>query len=159
REDPSFALAHSWLAVVLGNGRDYESMKPLAREHDERALALSAAASPRERLRIEGNYYKHTGRADKAVASLEELVKIDTDDGGAWLDLAALCFGQGRIPDALRGLERGAALRPNDFMTLTWIAQAYASGMGDLEHARVYVQRAAALWPAQRDALGSELWR
>ncbi|HEX6465375.1 MAG TPA: tetratricopeptide repeat protein, partial [Vicinamibacterales bacterium] len=159
REDPSFALAHSWLTVVLQNGPDFRSVAPLAREHDERALALSRDTSPRERLHVEGTYYMNRGQTDKAVAAWEALIKIDPDDAVAHSQLSVLYFGQRRIPDALRELERMVALQPNDFTFLAFTAQSYALWAADLDHARPLVQRAAALWPAQRDALGSELWR
>lgn len=159
REDPEFALAHSWLATVLRNDADVATATPLIKEHDDRALALSAHATERERLHIVGMYYMTHGQAATALGAWEALIRIDPTD---WLPhhyASSLYYSLGRIAEALREIERVAELRPNDFTIAVITGQSWVLWTGDVDRARPYVERARALWPAQQSRFASEAGR
>jgi tetratricopeptide (TPR) repeat protein len=159
REDPEFALAHSWLAVVLGNEPDARVIDPMVKEHEERALALASHTTERERLHIVGTYQSAHAEPEKALATWEALARMDPDNWLVHHYLSALYYRSRRIPEALRELERVAQLRPHDFRIAVYTAQSWVIWAGNPERARTYVERARELWPAQQSSLASEIGR
>jgi tetratricopeptide (TPR) repeat protein len=155
REDPQFALAHSWLALVLRSQPDAAS-STTAQEHEDRALALATQTTERERLHITGMYQLGHEQPEKALATWEALARIDPDNWLAHQYMSVLYYGLRRIPEALREAEKVAELRPHDFRIAVFTAQSCVLWGGDPNRARPYVERARALWPAQESSFSSE---
>jgi tetratricopeptide (TPR) repeat protein len=158
REDPDFALAHSWLAAVLMNDPDFKSVEPLIKQHEDRALELSTQTTERERLHIVGMYHMAHRQPAKALGAWESLIRMDPTEWLYHQYASAMYSALGRTPEALREAERVAQLLPNDFDTAVGVAQSWTYA-GDLDRARPHVERARALWPTQRGEFASEVKR
>lgn len=138
QEDPEFASAHIQLAALL-----FDHDKRV--QHAKRAFELSNKTTDRERMFIEGRYYQLTAQDRKAISAYEVLLSIYPDEEEATNALTSLYLQVGRSQHAVVLAARSAEMRPNDFGTVAAAAHSYLVWGGDLESARVYVQRARAL--------------
>lgn len=114
-EDPDFASAHIMLGYVLDN------MNRTGRaQHWERAFALAATTSERERLFILGSYYgsKSARPGDeawtKAIAAYEQLVRHYPDDHWGLNNLHFFYDAEGRTRESLQLRVRKLDLRPEN---------------------------------------------
>ncbi len=107
--DPDFAMVHQQLAEV------YNRMGEPGQEraHRERAYALRAKLTDRERLTIEGAYHSSREDYDRAVESLQTLVGLFADDPVARSDFAFGLRDVGRLRDAIEQLRQALALDPH----------------------------------------------
>ena len=94
---------------------------------------------------IEGRYYQFTAQDWEAISAYEALLSIYPDEEEATNALTSLYLQVGRSQHAVVLAARSAEMRPNDFGTVAAAAHSYLVWGGDLESARVYVQRARAL--------------
>jgi len=157
REDPQFASAYRRLALVMASQPDSPALRSVMVQHAERALALADRVTEAERLRIVATYHTIRAEYEKATAACEALTKLDPDDWEAHSALASLYYRLSRNREAVNEVERAANLRPNDFGSVVWAAQAWAITANDVDHARPYVERARALLPAHADRVSGEL--
>ena len=140
------------------NDPDFKTVEPLIKQHEDLALELSTRTTERERLHILGMYHMVHRQPAKALAAWEALIRLDPSDWTYHQSASAMYSALGRTPEALREAERVAELRPHDFAIAVSVAQSWAWA-GDLDRARPYVERARALWPAQRNQFVSEIER
>jgi tetratricopeptide (TPR) repeat protein len=75
--------------------------------------ALSLPYDPRARLRY-GVFLYRAGRAEEAIAPLEEAVRRDPGFAPAMAELGRVYYQLGRAADAVRHLERAVALDPGN---------------------------------------------
>lgn len=107
RSEPGFALAHAYLALVLGLGhrvgllKDREQVAAAAREEAERALALDSLDS--NVLGIAGCALADIGLVDRALPALEQSIDIHPGNAQAWTAL-----GTARMMQAIRRLRSPA---------------------------------------------------
>ena len=94
--DPTFAMAHRWRAASLYNvDVDWETVK----EAYNKGMALSAKASEKERLYIEGNYAGVIeGDLEKRLRIYKEYVKKYPKDKEGYLQLG-MSYGHFRMDD------------------------------------------------------------
>ena len=158
-EDPDFASGYMHLAWTIRNQRrpatDY--LPPA-----ERAVALAARVSERERYFILGSYHSMLGLAaqaaldqdlatieyEQAVTVYEALLQLYPDDYWGTNNLATLYrvySPLGRTEEGLRYQMRLADLRPKDFQSNFFAAQRIVQSGTDTTEAQPYLQRARAL--------------
>jgi hypothetical protein len=156
-EDPDFAAACIWLAIVVRLDGERRGVSRLdeALVHAERAVALSSRVSRFERVRAEEQRHfvkflmnppepEATVHAKALIAGCEELLQLRPDDP----DVLIGCINFYQLtgtpnPDVAIRL---AELRPSTARWQMAAAQAILEARpGDLERAREYVRRAARL--------------
>ena len=144
-EDPDFASSYMHLAWTIRNQRRpaTEYLPPA-----ERALALAARVSERERYFILGSYHHMVGQDEQAVTVYEALVRLYPDHYWGTNNLANVYGRLGRREEAIRWRVRRADLRPTS-LPLTFVAARSLLAIGDVAAAEPYVERARALASAE----------
>ena len=96
--DPSFASAHSALAIACNNmGKTLD-----ARRHMERAYALRERMSERERMRILANYHESmTGDLYRSVEALRQWQASPYAEGTSWTNCGSAYASLGQWDKAL----------------------------------------------------------
>ena len=158
-EDPDFASGYMHLAHTIRNQQKpaTEYLPPA-----ERAVALAARVSERERLFILASYHHMLGHAsqaaldedlatfeyEQAVTAYEALLRLYPDHYWGPGNLAYVYGRLGRGEEAWRWWVRGADLRPTS-LGVTQGAARSLLGIGDVAAAEPYVERARALASAE----------
>ncbi len=188
REDPSSAVAHSNLGVVLTEaGRVEEALDPLS-------TAVALAPNQPEPLINQASGFRAAGRPDEAESCLRKalgmapnsaiaqsqlgLVLIDLDRldeaeicccqalaqnldyAPGYLNLGAVYFAQAKPDDALEAYEAAAALDPTSAAAYSGLANALRH-TGRFDDAIAAAQKAAALAPNSASShynLGLAYW-
>ena len=139
-EDPDFASGYTHLAWTIRNQRRpaTEYLPPA-----ERAVALAARVSERERYFILGSYHHMLGQDEQAVTAYEALLQLSPDHYWGTNNLAAL-----NPEAAARWRVRAADLRPTHFGATISAARALVV-IRDVAAAEPYIERARALASAE----------
>jgi serine/threonine protein kinase/tetratricopeptide (TPR) repeat protein len=149
--DPEFAVAYLVLARVNGALTDIQGQNNAY----ERAMALSAKATEKDRLYIQAAY---AGAVEmdqkKRLELLRRLLDAYPKEKDAHYELATFLRNEGRLQEAVAEYDRALALDPNYGYALNQIAYSYAD-MGDYGKAIASFERYAALYPGDANPLDS----
>ena len=158
-EDPDFASGYMQLALTIRYQlRPATEYLPPA----ERAVALAARVSERERYYILGSYHEMLGMAaqaardedlatieyEQAVTVLEALLRLYPDHYWGTSRLGHANEQLGRMEEAWRWLARRADLRPTRLPQIVNLARHFLV-IGDVAAAEPYLERARALASAE----------
>jgi tetratricopeptide (TPR) repeat protein len=144
-EDPEFASAYMHLAFAIHNQR---------REPDEflvfaeKAAARAKNTTLQERLFILGSVAAMRGDTDEALTHYQNLLKINPDHYWANNNVAGMLGRGRRSPESVPYRVKLVALRPNQFITNYFAAEAIQYWTERPEEAEPYYRRAAELMPA-----------
>jgi serine/threonine protein kinase/Tfp pilus assembly protein PilF len=142
--DPTFALAHSWLAFVLLDVGDVKA----SREEYELAKRYSVKATEKERLYIEADYARYVEHDPLAYSNLmEQLVRSYPKEKQFHLDLGVF-LKDTDLPRAIGEFTKAAELDPQFGPALQELGLAYR-GTGDYEKALGYYRRYIAVYPGE----------
>lgn len=121
--DPDFAMAHA----ALGNDYfSYIANAPVqGKEEYEKALALSARTTDRERLIIQTSYAADLGHIADADVLYRAYLSQYPDDWAMLSDYALLLRRHGRGPEAIAQYKELIRLAPDDAKTYVEMATAY----------------------------------
>jgi tetratricopeptide (TPR) repeat protein/TolB-like protein len=126
--------------------------------HLERCRSLVARAeglAPRD-PRVRGEHIAMdlaSGATIDALGDARTLVAVNRDDAGAWFELGCVLKAARRSDEARRAFHRAFALRPSA-ANLAALGAACAA-CGDLEEARLRLERALTIEPGNAEALAS----
>jgi eukaryotic-like serine/threonine-protein kinase len=130
--DPEFALAHARLGTVYNNVGEAES----ARRHTTRAYELRDKVSERERYYIDARYFSSVTRdVDRAIEAYRLWKTTYPTDFTPYVNLGSLYRGRGETAEAIRNLEEGARLAPDEPLARLSLGFAYVEA-GRLAEAR-----------------------
>jgi DNA-binding winged helix-turn-helix (wHTH) protein/tetratricopeptide (TPR) repeat protein len=121
---PDFALAHAYLALVMGLGErigllgNPEKARAEALEAAERALALDGMDSTV--LGFAGCALADIGYVDRALPILRNAVEINPANAQAWAALGSACLIDGQVEEAVRHLDHGIRISPLDSRLSLW---------------------------------------
>jgi non-specific serine/threonine protein kinase len=114
RHDPEYARAWAALGGAYGLKGAFMSIKDLvlkAVEMEERALAIDRDLSDAHMWR--GSALLNLGRVDEAIASIQQALELDPENGQAYQGLArAYWVGKGDFAAAIPQFERAIELNP-----------------------------------------------
>ena len=158
-EDPDFASGYILLAWTI---RNQHRPAPEYLLPAERAVALAARVSERERYFILGSYHQMLGMAsraaldedlatiedEQAVTVYEALVRLYPDHYWGTSNLVGLTQRLGRQEKAWRWRVRRAGLRPTNLPGTLRLARHFLR-IGDVAAAEPYLERARALASAE----------
>lgn len=144
REDPTFALAHFYLAEA-------QTSSPEFFQSLERAVALADGASKGERLMILGRDAGVRGDVDGQTAHYEEMVELYPDDERAQSTLGLHYYVQLRFRDAARRFERATELARGYAPAHNLLGYA-ASALEDYDRAQAAFERYIELAPDEPNA-------
>ena len=148
--DPTFALAHAWLAFVLINMGDVKA----SREEFELAKRYSAKATEKERLYIEADYARYVEIDLLAYSNLlEQLVGKYPKEKQFHLDLGVILRNTD-LPRSIGESAKALELDPQFGPALDALGWSYRK-TGDYEKSLEYHRRYAALYPDSTDPLES----
>jgi TolB-like protein/Tfp pilus assembly protein PilF len=116
--DPSFALAHAWLAIVKGGLADCKA----GRLHAERALALEPDL-PQAHAALADVRWNCDHDALAAVRELEIAVRDAPGDAMARASLGSLMTLVGRFDEGLSELHMALAIDPQSYFVAAQLAQ------------------------------------
>ena len=122
--DPEFALAHSFLSLVMGFGdrvgliSNREQAKAEALESAERALELDGMDSTV--LGYSGCALADIGYIDRALPILRNAVDINPANAQAWVALGSVCLLQRQLEEGIEHLKHGIAISPLDSRLSIW---------------------------------------
>lgn len=141
-EDQDFASAQAWLALALRRqGKAADEYLPFL----ERAVALSAHTTERERYLISGAFSDFTGDLPRAAAAYEAVFRLYPRDRRLLDVLIDVYSRMGRTREAVEMSVSRAELVPEDFYANVRAAQALAIWQGDQARARPFVSKARTL--------------
>ncbi len=155
-QDPSFALAHYHLGLLL-------EAKPHAAEEVKSHLAAAMAGRSRLSLRdgalVEAWGNRLGGRPEVALRRYASLLAASPDDVAVLRLAGQLAFDQGRYADAAPYLARMLALDPQAAWARDLLVTSHALVGADVE-LRALGERLAAApdWPSQRAAIHAFAW-
>ena len=119
-----FALAHAYLALVIGLGDrigllgDREKTRAEALEAAERALELDSMDSTV--LGFAGCALADIGYPDRALPILRNAVEINPGNAQAWAALGSACLITRRVEEAVAHLTHGISISPLDSRLSVW---------------------------------------
>jgi Flp pilus assembly protein TadD len=105
--DPTFALAHNDLAVLLGNSGDSSQ----TRVHYEQAVALQPE-NPLFRKNLADFYFAVAGDPKRALEQYVALLRTDPRDIETLASLGQVCYSVGNTADARSFFETALSLEP-----------------------------------------------
>jgi serine/threonine protein kinase/Tfp pilus assembly protein PilF len=144
--DPTFALAHSWLAFVLSGMGDVKA----SREEYDLAKKYSAKATEKERLYIEADYASYVKNDPLTYSSLlEQLVRKYPREKQFHLDFGG-CLQDTDLPRAIGEYTKAVELDPQFGPALNSLGLSYRK-TGEYEKALEYYRRYAAVYPDATD--------
>ena len=150
--DPDFALAYWRLSATLRNaGREAESEENL-----QKAFALAARVSERDRLLIEGEYYAAKGNANESLAAYRKLLSLYPEDYPGNMDLAKLYAGEEEWDKAAPSLEKILEKNREDAELNLELADCYA-GLGLPDKAERLLKGYAEAFPDKAQAVNQDL--
>ncbi|MCB0020462.1 MAG: tetratricopeptide repeat protein, partial [Anaerolineales bacterium] len=152
QREPEFALAPSYLALVMGLGQriglmvDRDKAKAEALEAAERSLLLDNMDSTV--LGLSGCALADIGQVDRSIPILRNAVELNPANAQAWAALGAACLLQKRIDEAITHLRHGIRISPLDSRLSIWGALLAIALMlaKDIDGARQQGE-----WACQRD--------
>lgn len=121
---PDFALAHAYLALVIGLGDrigllgDRERTKAEALEAAERALELDSMDSTV--LGFAGCAMADIGYPERALPILRNAVEINPSNAQAWAALGSAYLLTGQVEEAVQHLTHGIRISPLDSRLSIW---------------------------------------
>src|SRR6202167_859244 len=130
--DPDFAMAHAALGHVYFSYIDNDQIAG-QREYDK-ALALSARTTERERLLIQANYADDLGHVEPAAALYRLFLERYPDDWQVLSKYSHLLRTHGRQREAITGYQEILRIAPDDATTYVEMATAYRT-LGKLPEA------------------------
>jgi tetratricopeptide (TPR) repeat protein len=150
--DPSFALAHFYLARVYNHASD----APKAAKEFELFKKLTQAnpGKGKDGLWISALTATLDKDLDKYQRLLNEIIKSDPNDKRAHADLGAFYRGQKKLPEAVAEFEKSLALDPDFGYPQNLLAYTYAE-MGEKDKAIAAFERYAASHPGEANPLDS----
>ncbi len=149
--DAEFAIAYMGLAYAASGLGDSATRDRAY----EKAYALSARASEKERLYIEANYAGVIERNQaKQLATIQELIRKYPKEKLAHHMLGQYYRGQNRLREAAWEFERAIELDPGFGLALNQLAYTVAD-LGDLERAVEIFGRYAGLYPEDANPVDS----
>ncbi len=119
-----FALAHAYLALVIGLGDrigllgNREKMRVESLDAAERALALDSMDSTV--LGFAGCALADIGYPDRALPILRNAVEINPANAQAWAALGSTCLITQRVEEGVQHLKHGIQLSPLDSRLSLW---------------------------------------
>ncbi len=119
-----FALAHAYLALVIGLGNrigilgDREPARVEALATAERALELDSMDSTV--LGFAGCALADIGYPERALPILRNAVEINPDNAQAWAALGSACLLSGQVEEAVQHLTHGINISPLDSRLSIW---------------------------------------
>jgi DNA-binding winged helix-turn-helix (wHTH) protein/tetratricopeptide (TPR) repeat protein len=117
--DPKFAMAYARLGVLATPG-------PSSAENVRKAYELRGKVTERERLYIEGHYYRDvTGEQDKAASIWEMMRQTYRQEDEAYTNLARYYARRGNYEMALGKIQEAVRLYPEDQDNLSALARIY----------------------------------
>jgi len=156
--DPSFAVAHLYLARVLN--ALYESKE--SRDAFEKAKALSQKTTEKERLYIEAAYASAIeSDPEKRLGILKEIAQKYPKEKQVHYELAGYYKNRGSFDQAVQEYTKALELDPSFGYALNELAYAY-SDIRNFEKALEYFQKYAALLPGDAnpvDSIGETYFR
>lgn len=142
--DSDFAMAHAALGGVyfsyLANDQ------PAGQREYDKALALSARTTERERLLIQADYESDLGHVDSADAIYRLYLQRYPDDWQVLSDYARLLRTHGRQQEAIERYQQIMRVAPDDAKTYVEMAAAYRT-LGKLPEALRSYSEAFKLYP------------
>ena len=129
--DPDFAMAH--VALAVANFSYIVNDQPAGQREYDKALAVTARTTERERLFIQASYaddlghvipadwqtlsnYAHFlrshGRQEEAIQRYQEILRVAPDDATTYVQLATAYKSLMKLPEALRAYSEAFRLRP-----------------------------------------------
>ncbi len=149
--DAEFAIAYMGLAYAASGLGDSATRDRAY----EKAYALSARASEKERLYIEANYAGVIEKNQaKQLATIQELIQKYPKEKLAHHMLGQYYRGQNRLREAAGEFERAIELDPGFGLALNQLAYTVAD-LGDLERAVEIFGRYAGLYPKDANPVDS----
>jgi DNA-binding winged helix-turn-helix (wHTH) protein/tetratricopeptide (TPR) repeat protein len=130
--DPDFAMAHAALGDV--NFSYLVNDQPAGQREYDKALALSARTTDRERLLIQANYANDLGHVESADALYRLFLKRYPDDWQVLSTYSHLLRTHGRQQEAIAQYQELLRVAPDDATTYKEMATAYRT-MGMLPEA------------------------
>jgi eukaryotic-like serine/threonine-protein kinase len=121
--DPNFAMAHAALGVVYFSYVDNAPVE--GRQEYEKALALSARTTERERMIIQTHFADDLGHIGDADALYRSYLSRYPDDWGMLSDYALLLRTHGRAAEAIPQYKKILSVAPDDAKTFVEMATAY----------------------------------
>jgi len=119
-----FALAHAYLALVIGLGDrigllgDREKTRGESLDAAEHALELDSMDSTV--LGFAGCALADIGYPDRALPILRNAVEINPANAQAWASLGSACLLTGQVEEAIRHLKHGIDISPLDSRLSVW---------------------------------------
>lgn len=140
--DSTFAMAHALLAVCRANMGE----TGIAKQASARAMRYRDTVSERERLYIEGEYYRYRSAYREATQSLRLLTDLYPDDFSGHNNLGFLCQYTRNYETALQSLAQAARVRPGSWYVFHNTGLSYA-GLRDYDRALAYFDSALVVNP------------
>jgi DNA-binding winged helix-turn-helix (wHTH) protein/Tfp pilus assembly protein PilF len=130
--DPNFAMAHAALGGVYFSY--IENNQPAGQREYDKALALSARTTERERLLIQASYASDLDHVDSADTLYHLYLEQYPDDWQVLSDYAHLLRKHGRQQEAIERYREILRVAPDDATTFVEMATAYRT-LGNLPEA------------------------
>jgi serine/threonine protein kinase/tetratricopeptide (TPR) repeat protein len=132
--DPGYALAHAGIADCCSFLYQYFDATPanLARAESASRRAVELAPELAEAHASRGLALSLSSGFDEAEKEFKTAMRLDPKSFEAAYFYARACMAQGKSEEATKWYERAVAVRPDDFATLTLLADTY-KGIGRLE--------------------------
>ncbi len=142
--DPGFAMAHSALGSAYFSYIDND--QPAGRREYDKALALSARTTERERLQIQVGYADDQDHVDSAESLYRLYLERYPDDWQILSDYARFLRRHGRPQEAIARYKDILRVAPDDARTYVEMATAYHT-LGNLPEALHAYSEAFKLYP------------
>jgi serine/threonine protein kinase/Flp pilus assembly protein TadD len=129
--DPGYALAHAGIADCCSFLYQYFHATPanLARAESASRRAVELAPNLAEAHAARGLALSLSSGFDEAEKEFQTAMQLDPKSFEAAYFYARACMAQGKAEEATKWYERAVAVRPDDFATLTLLADTY-KGIG-----------------------------
>jgi serine/threonine protein kinase/Tfp pilus assembly protein PilF len=127
--DPGYALAHAGIADCCSFLYQYFHATPanLARAESASRRAVELAPDLAEAHASRGLALSLSSGFDEAEKEFKIAMRLDPKSFEAAYFYARACMAQGKAEEATKWFERAIAVRPDDFATLTLVADIYRS--------------------------------
>jgi len=127
--DPGYALAHAGIADCCSFLYQYFHATPanLARAESASRRAVELAPDLAEAHASRGLALSLSSGFDEAEKEFQIAMRLDPKSFEAAYFYARACMAQGKAEEATKWFERAIAVRPDDFATLTLVADIYRS--------------------------------
>jgi tetratricopeptide (TPR) repeat protein len=142
--DPGFAMAHAELGGIYFSY--VSNSQPAGQREYDKALALSARTTERERLHIQADYEADLDHVDSAENHYHLYLQRYPDDWQVLSDYARLLRMHGRQQEAIARYQEILRVAPDDAKTYVEMATAYRT-MGKLPEALGAYSQAFKLFP------------